>query len=107
MGYRYAQRALAHTYGAKGMPTGHRLVLVVMALHALDGKGKNPDHLPGTYWGGHKQLARECFGSDNDTDMRRVRRALRDLESRQLIRPHDTTTGYNRAYLLLPGGGDI
>ena len=97
-------RALAHTYG-EDMPAAERLTLVVMAHHALDGKGKNPDHPPGVYWGGHKQLAREVYGTDSATAKRHIRAHIANLERRHLIRPMPTTPGYNRAYELFPGGG--
>jgi hypothetical protein len=103
MGSRYVLRALTHTYGER-MPAAERLTLVAMAYHALDGKGKNPDHLPGTYWGGHKQLAREVYGSESDNAIREVRRHIANLIARRLIKAHDTEAGYNRAYLLFPEG---
>jgi hypothetical protein len=103
MGSRYVRRALTHTYGER-MPAAERLTLVAMAHHALDGKGKNPDHLPGTYWGGHKQLAREVYGADSANAVRKIRGHIANLESRRLIKVHDTTPGYNRAYLLFPEG---
>jgi len=103
MGTRYGLRALTHTYGEQ-MPAAERLTLVAMGLHALDGKGKNPDHIPGVYWGGHKQLAREVYGTDSPYAIRKIRGHIRNLEMRKLIRPLDTTPGYNRAYELFPGG---
>jgi hypothetical protein len=96
-------RALTHTYGER-MPAAERLTLVVMGLHCLDGKGKNPDHPPGVYWGGHKQLAREVYGTESPTALRKIRGHISNLETRKLIRPYDTTAGYNRAYQLLPEG---
>lgn len=105
MGSRWGLRAIRDTYGEDGMPLAERFALTVMGLHALDGKGKNPDHPPGVYWGGHKQLAREVYGTESATAKRMIRVHIRNLESRKLIRPYDTTPGYNRAYLLFPEGG--
>ena len=98
------RRALTHTYGER-MPAAERLVLVAMAHHVLDGKGKNPDHLPGVYWGGHKQLAREVYGTQSANAIRKIRGHISALEMRGLIKALDTTPGYNRAYELFPGGG--
>jgi hypothetical protein len=107
MGSRLVKRALATMAGDEGLGTVARLTLVVMALHSLDSPGRNKADPPGVYWGGHAQLGREVFGEFTrpSTSRRAITRAIRELESRKLIRVYDENVGGNRAYLLFPYDG--
>ena len=90
-----------------GVPHASRLVLVAMAVHALDkARGDTPGRV---YWGGHRMLALECFGDaeygQNSPGRVAVKRAIRDLAKRGLIAVRAQPAGYPTAYEILPPTG--
>lgn len=108
MGSRLVLRVLAVCAAEKGLGAVPRLTLVCMAMHALDGAGRNTADPPWTYWGGHPPLAREVFGVHikPTTGTRAITRAIRELESHQLLRILEPNPGGRIPYLLLPDDPD-
>jgi hypothetical protein len=104
MGARLMRRCLEACVAEKDMAAVSRLTLTCMAAHALDSPGRNPADPVGVYWGGHSQLGIEVCGAFARTTTQRqtIRRAIRDLESRGLIRVYAINPGGRRAYELLP-----
>jgi hypothetical protein len=104
MGGRQIARVLRSVAGEKRLPITCRTALILMAWHALDGKGRRPEDPPGVYWGGHTQLALEVYGATQnpETRKRNIRRVIRELETRKLVAPYAVTPGGRVAYRLLP-----
>jgi hypothetical protein len=97
----------ARSTGMDRMPHFPRLVLLLMAAHALDKpKGDNPARV---YWGGQRLIAIEIYGPHEwgrDAWTRKeIKHAIRDLHKRGLIRVHSQQHGGVTTYELLPRGG--
>jgi len=89
------------------VPHGPRLVLILMAAHALDKpKADKPARI---YWGGHRLLAIEIYGphewGPNAYGRKEIKRAIRELHKHGLIAVHTQQPGGSTAYELLPRGG--
>lgn len=76
-----------------------RLVLVVMALHALD--RDYPNHPAQTYFGGHELICDTLGWWPNETHLRRVRRAVTELTEYGIVeRTRHPGPGQAQAYEL-------
>lgn len=95
--------------GEERLTAACRVALILMAWHALDGKGRRPEDPPGVYWGGHAQLGLEVYGATPTTATRKrnIRKVIRELETRKLIAAYATTPGGRVAYRLLPSELDM
>lgn len=105
MGSRQIARVKKAYLGEDRMTSAHRLALVWMAYHALDGKGRNPADEAGVYWGGHAELALEVYGATQKpaTRVRHIRAIIRDLIDWKLIEVMEGgPDGYRVSYRLLP-----
>ncbi len=80
-----------------------RLVLISMCQRSLDKRSDN-GYPPRTYWAGHDGIAAQVYGRADDSTLRQVRKAIKELEDAGAIAPLATAVGRagKASYLMTP-----